>query len=790
MTEDNVQLNNLIDRLNTISRKQEDFAKEINGLRDEIRKITIKVKPAESQQQVNDPSPGSVIKTEDEIEQIIPAKPPFQYYQPTLSNRRPAIGSKEEAKNSTLSNRNLEKLIGENLISKIGIVILILGVAIGTKYAIEHELISPLTRIIMGYLVGLGLFGFAVKLKKNYDNFSAVLLSGAMAILYFITFAAYNFFGIIPQIPAFILMVIFTVFTVLASLNYNKPVIAHIGLVGAYAVPFLLSDGSGKVVVLFTYMAIINIGILALAFRKYWKSLNYVAFALTWIIFVSWYNTSYLVNSHFVIASLFLFVFFISFYSTFLAYKLTQKEKFDLTDVVLILANSFIFYGSGYAILHNYQTGSQLLGLFTLFNALLHFGVSVIIYKQKLADRNLFFMVSGLVLVFIAIAIPVQLNGNWVTLLWAGEAALLFWIGRTKKVHVYEALSYVLMALSFFSMFHDWIVSNNYLTGHPISTELPFINVQFLSSVMFIAAFGFILFLNSNSKYPSALVLKKEMIESVSAFITFVLLLTIYLTFFNEIASGFDQDYLNSVLSKSREGYIIHNESIIIFKTCWLINYSLLFSSILCYINFRWIKSNSFEKPTIVLSFIFIFIFLTVGLFYLSYLRESYLQPLTHSDYSTSLYSLSIRYSSYIFVAITFIANSLYLKGNSVNSHFKNSFPLLLHTAILWILSSELINWMDITGSSDSYKLGITILWGVYSLAMIVLGIWRKNKNLRIGAIVLFGVTLTKLFLYDLSSLNTISKTIVMVSLGILLLIISFLYNKYKQTIFDEREDQ
>jgi uncharacterized membrane protein len=97
---------------------------------------------------------------------------------------------------------------------------------------------------------------------------------------------------------------------------------------------------------------------------------------------------------------------------------------------------------------------------------------------------------------------------------------------------------------------------------------------------------------------------------------------------------------------------------------------------------------------------------------------------------------------------------------------------------------------LDITGSSDSYKLGITILWGVYSLAMIVLGIWRKNKNLRIGAFVLFGVTLTKLFLYDLSSLNTISKTIVMVSLGILLLIISFLYNKYKQTIFDEREDQ
>ena len=789
MTEDKDQLLNLLARLNSITRKQEDFAKEINELRDEIRKITIASKQAESHQPVNVSSSWTEIKADEDKELIAPAKP-FQYYQPTLSNRQPATGSKKEMKNPAHNSRNLEKMIGENLMSKIGIAILILGVAIGTKYAIEHDLISPLTRIIMGYLVGLVLFGFAVKLKKNYDNFSAVLLSGSMAILYFITFTAYSFFGIIPQVPAFILMVVFTVFTVLASLNYNKPVIAHIGLVGAYAVPFLLYDGSGKVAVLFTYMAIINIGILALAFRKYWKSLNYVAFGLTWIIFVSWYNTSYNIDSHFVIASSFLFVFFISFYCTFLAYKLTQKEKFDLTDVVLILANSFVFYGSGYALLQSYPTGSQFLGLFTLFNALLHFGVSIIIYKQKLADRNLFYLVSGLVLVFIAIAIPVQLNGNWVTLLWAGEAALLFWIGRTKKVHVYEALSYVLMALSFCSMFHDWIVSSNYLTGHPISTELPFINVQFLTSVLFIAAFGFILFINRNSKYPSVLILKKEMIESVSAFIAFVLLLTIYLTFFNEIASGFDQDYLNSVLSKSREGSIIHNNSIIIFKTCWLINYSLLFSSILCYINFRWIKSDSFERPTILLSFILIFIYLTVGLFSLSNLRESYLQPLTHSYYSTSLYSLSIRYISFVFVAITFMATSLYLKGKYVNRDFKNSFPLILHTAILWILSSELINWMDITGSSDSYKLGITILWGTYSLAMIVLGIWRKNKNLRIGAIVLFGVTLIKLFLYDLSSLNTISKTIVMVSLGILLLIISFLYNKYKQTIFDESEDQ
>jgi len=72
---------------------------------------------------------------------------------------------------------------------------------------------------------------------------------------------------------------------------------------------------------------------------------------------------------------------------------------------------------------------------------------------------------------------------------------------------------------------------------------------------------------------------------------------------------------------------------------------------------------------------------------------------------------------------------------------------------------------------------------------LIVLGIWRKKKYLRIGAIALFGITLIKLFFYDLSQLDTIAKTVVFISLGVLLLIISFLYHKYKHFISNEIKD-
>src|SRR5690606_24596043 len=134
------------------------------------------------------------------------------------------------------------------------------------------------------------------------------------------------------------------------------------------------------------------------------------------------------------------------------------------SDIVLVLANSFIFYGIGYNLLESHN-GEGLLGLFTVINAVIHLMISVFIRRQKLADKNLFYLVAGLFLLFVTIAIPVQLDASWVTLLWVGEAALLFWIGRTKAVQFYEKLSYILMMLAVLSIVHDWL--NVYVQYNP-----------------------------------------------------------------------------------------------------------------------------------------------------------------------------------------------------------------------------------------------------------------------------------------------------------------------------------
>lgn len=786
MTDSQDQINALSERLQQLLRRQDEFSKEINTLRKDIHLLRT------ANDGISIPDTHAVADTEQAKDS---SKERFQ--DPVMAPRQNMAQVEKElpgTKKRPGLKLDTEKFIGENLINKIGIIITVIGVAIGAKYSIEHDLISPLTRIILGYLAGAGLLGFGIRLKQKFENYSAVLVSGAMAIFYFITFAAYSFYSLFPQGMAFALMVVFTVFTVIAAINYNRQVIALIGLVGAYAIPFLLSEGSDEVTVLFSYMVIINTGILIIAFKKYWKPLYYSSFGLTWFIFFVWFLSKYELEQHYGTALIFLSLFFLIFYMAFLGYKLLQKEKFGITDVLLLLLNSMLFFGLGYGILNQHEVGKQFLGLFALINALIHFVVGFIIYRQKLADLNLFYFIIGLVLVFITIAVPVQLNGNWVTLLWAAEAVLLFWLGRSKQMTIYEKLSYPLMVLTVCSIFEDWSwVYDVYDPTDSATRITPLLNINFLSSLFVICAFGFMYWIDVKQGDSQPRETRTPYLKLISGSIPVILVLILYFAIRMEIITYWDQLYLDSALVISPEGQeysdYLWNYDLRSLRNIWTINYTLLFLSVLALINIKKIKSHQLGLINIVIHTLVLVFFLFIGLYGLSELRESYLDRSNNDYYTIGAGNIIMRYISYIFVGISLFTISWYKGQEFLKLRFNIGYDLLLYISLLWILSSELINWMDILQFAQSYKLGLSILWGIYALLLIILGIWKNKKHLRIMAFALFGATLIKLFLYDISHLDTLAKTIVFVSLGVLLLIISFLYNKYKHIISNGAED-
>ncbi|WP_420571616.1 DUF2339 domain-containing protein [Kordia sp.] len=785
MKEHNERILQLSARIDILAQKQYEFTREISELRkqleelrakkwEDIAEMTTEETPIVSEETISIPEVPATVY--EKVEETI-ATPP----QPEIIPETPA-DTTQSIPNNTDQKSNLEKFIGENVLNKIGIIITIIGVSIGVKYSIEHDLISPLTRIILGYLSGIALLSVGIKLKKKYENYSAVLVSGAITIMYFITYAAYSFYGLIPQVPAFIMMVLFTIFGVATAIHYNRQVIAHIGLVGAYAIPFLLSNDSGNVLVLFSYITIINIGILVIAYKKYWKLLYCSSFGFTWLIYFSWYVTNYSVSAHFGVALSFLTIFFVIFYMMLLAYKVLRKEAYTAIDILLLLLNTFFFYAIGYALLYHHEVAENYLGVFTVFNALLHGSIALFLFRQKEIDKNLFYLIVGLAITFITIAIPVELDGNWVTMLWILEAAILFWIGRTKGLAIYEKLSFPLILLAFLSLIHDWTSLYPSLYGANSDVRIRTIfNMNFVNSLFFTAIFGYITRLFFDKKYTSPLQLSKSLTEMLSYILPGILIVTVYFTFRVEISSYWNQLYLDS--GEETNGYLQgQNYSFLKFKTIWILNYTLLFLSVLSFVNIKKIKNEILGYVNLNLNAAAIIIFLTQGLYILATLRNLYIQEF----FELGVMAIIIRYISYLFVILLLIVTYTYVRQKFITKDLKVIFNCILHFTALCILSSELVHWLDMASSIESDKLGLSILWGTYSLFAIVLGIWKQKRYLRIGAIALFGITLIKLFFYDIAHLSTISKTIVFVSLGVLLLIISFLYNKYKSKIFDE----
>ncbi len=684
----------------------------------------------------------------------------FAYTKDARSGFPVSKGERPEVSFTPQKKTDWERFIGENLFNKIGIGILIIGVFIGVKYSIDHNLISAVMRIVLGYLMGVGLFVTGALLYGKYKSFSAILVSGAMTIFYFVTYIAYTVFGFFPQSVAFVLMFIFTVFTVAASLRYNQVAIALIGLVGSYAVPFLLSDNSGRVGVLFAYTAIINIGVLVLSFYKRWRVLYYSAFVFTWLLLLSMYSLGNTIL-HFSEFFLFDIATFLTFYVAFIVQQ-KATETLEISDGMLFLANSLFFYGIGVALVNEVTIGRTFLSVFTLANALLHFGVAYYFHQRRSAQA-LKYLVVVLSLSFATLVVPIQFEGSWITLLWSVEAGLLFVLGRRKDLLVYERISYVVLLLATISLLMDW--GENLLEGASLSptgnmgySELPFANLLFFNSLIYGVITGFITYVMY--KYPREDSYQRGLVVLLNV----VCVGSVFFTFLRELSRWSDYAYL------------------FLYEDVIFVIYTLLFWMLYIWINRKFIGERTLAVVQGVIALLLLFNFLTVGLYKISEMRESYLAL---GDASQG-WLLGLRY-----VALVVFAGFCYTVYGLKRQFglWTEQAPLVtlgLHTIVLWVASSELLHWSDLYQSHQSYKLGLSILWGAYAVLLVVLGLFGKKRYLRYAGIGLVGVVLLKLFFYDTTHLDTLAKTVVFVALGILLLIASFLYNKYTNSQEEE----
>jgi len=670
---------------------------------------------------------------------------------------------------------DLEKFIGENLINKIGIVILILGLGFLVKYAIDKNWINEVGRVAIGILSAGALIGLAHKLRKDYKSFSSVLIGGGLALLYFTISLAFHTEGYPlyqQQATSFIILVVITIFAVFLAITYNRVEIAVLAIIGGFASPILLSNGSGNYIILFSYTMLLNVGMLVLSYFKKWRLVNIVAFILTVILFSLWLTSELFEENYTTFNGAILFAtgFYIIFFLMNIIYNVKYNLKFKIGDISLLLSNTFIYFSLVMVMLY-YISDGKYMGIFSILLALFNFAFAFYVNKRQKTDKTLLYLLIGLVFTFITLAIPLQLDGNYITLFWSVESVLLLWLSQKSDFKIMKTASFIVLVLMLVSIVMDWQnydIIGYYSDGYVKELNLIF-NKIFITTLVSVV-----------SLVATFLLLKKEKdgkFISIKFYRLTVIALLVIVGFVGGILEVNYQAY-HYFLEKTSQNVV-------------LITYNALF--ILFLLLFAH-KQNNKELSiiTVFLSTLFIAIFL----FSLSNdFAKSVLNVVRGEEMLTTPLLIFRWVSVFAVYAISFLLFKLFKK---VNSFFtidisKASMALLVIT-IIFTLSADLdaigiLIMKNTDVLAHTQKTGYAILWGVSSFLLMIIGMKRKRQSLRVFSLILFAITIIKLFAYDISEISDGGKIIAFIFLGILLLVISFMYQKLKKLISNDKND-
>ena len=189
---------------------------------------------------------------------------------------------------------NWEKFFGVKLFAWIGGFILFLAVVFFVKYAFEKHLITPPMQVGIGYLTGLALMVGCLLLSRERQVVTIqTLCATGTLILYATTFAAHAYYQFFSATLAFTLMGVVTISAFILAVRLNAQVVAVLGLLGGFLTPPLLSTGVDNPIGLFGYIALLDIGLLAVALRQRWNYLTLLAAGATMLMQLGWVGKFY-----------------------------------------------------------------------------------------------------------------------------------------------------------------------------------------------------------------------------------------------------------------------------------------------------------------------------------------------------------------------------------------------------------------------------------------------------------------------------------------------------------------
>jgi Predicted membrane protein (DUF2339) len=290
------------------------------------------------------PQPATVLPAA--IPPPVSAVPPraVEVRPPSVRPEPPVVALAPEPRASVI---NWELFMGVKLFAWLGGLALFLAVSFFVKYSFEHDLIPPAVRVALGFIVGAGLLAGGVLLSRRaYQVTAQTLCATGVVVLYAVTFACrsiyhFEFFGVLPT---FGLMALITAAAFLLAVRLEAQVVAVLGMLGGFLTPVLLSTGVDNPFGLFGYIALLDVGLIAVALHRRWHYLAALGALGTALMQVGW------VAKFFVVAKISTALgVFLGFDALFLLAFVVAQRRREAGDWLAAAAASVAFVSLGFA---------------------------------------------------------------------------------------------------------------------------------------------------------------------------------------------------------------------------------------------------------------------------------------------------------------------------------------------------------------------------------------------------------------------------------------------------------
>jgi len=321
----------------------------------------------------------------------------------------------------------------------------LIGVSFFLDYAFENNWIGPSARVVIGLFAGIAVVLWSERFRKRgYDIFSYSLKAVGIGVLYLSLWASFQVYHLLPSNLVFAAMIVVTASTCALAIAQDAEVLAIFAIAGGFATPALLSTGENHEIVLFSYLALLDLGFLVLTIAKPWQRIAVLGFIGTLIYYVGWYNSFYdrtQLTPTLIFASLFFAIFAAA------PFLILRQNASRTIPLALAFANGVTYFLQGYVMLNaisSTETAWFALLLATVYLLLVRINPGA---SDAVAENSLRLMHLALAIGLITIAIPIRLEAHAITIGWLVESAALLWVAGRLKSDLLNAFALAALVL-------------------------------------------------------------------------------------------------------------------------------------------------------------------------------------------------------------------------------------------------------------------------------------------------------------------------------------------------------